>query len=96
MNNFVKVDVIDSEYELVHQVACFFLRKRTATFNNHIEKFAARAELCHHVKFSIIFISLVELENVWMVQSFKDVDLLMCNLIFDILSKKYLDSPLLP
>ena len=70
MNDLVMVDVIDSEHKLVHEVACLSLGKGAATFNNHIKKFATRAQLCHHVKSLLIFVGLVELENVGMVQSF--------------------------
>lgn len=65
--------VTDRNHKLEHYFGCLFLFEAFAVRENDVEKLTASAELGDDIVFFAVFEGFVELEYIWMVQTFQNI-----------------------
>jgi len=75
MNNVVLVTIVDALKYLLHEDSCVTLRE-FSSLKNLVEQFSSLTDFCDKIVSLIIFEELIHLDDVWMVNFLKNVDLI--------------------
>jgi hypothetical protein len=68
------VQVVDSRKHLVHDLGSVRLSK-FRPFNDFVKEFSSFQEISYEVEIDVIFVNLIQLNNILMVHSLKNIDL---------------------